>query len=126
MIEPAYGNAPVTPKVERLWHLYIVHAEVGNGGLWQAHFNLDQDFIDVAGQTLRDIGATRHDELLTRAAEFLGPLPRNGEARQAAVDRTDPGELVALDAQWWEGDVLPQVVERHIRTHAPELLPPST
>jgi hypothetical protein len=28
--------------------------------------------------------------------------------------------------QWWEGDVLPQLVERHIRTHAPELLPPST
>ncbi|MDA0169434.1 hypothetical protein OJ998_10085 [Solirubrobacter taibaiensis] len=43
----------------------------------QAYFNLDQDFIDVAAQALRDIGATRYNELLTRAAGLLGELPRD-------------------------------------------------
>ncbi len=125
VIDPAYGLSPVRPGVEALWKIYTVHAEVGNGGLWQVFFNLDQDFIDAAAVALQDIGAARHAELLARTAVVLGELPREGEARQLMVDQTDPEHLAALEDAWYEDEDLDQLVERYIRSHAAELLPPS-
>lgn len=125
VIDPAYGPGPVRPCVEELWKLHTVHAEVGNGGLWQAFYNLDQDFIDASAQLQRDIAAVHHADLLARAGGLMGALPREGAARQAAAARVEPGDLNALDEAWYRDEELEPIVEAYIRAHAGELLPSS-
>jgi hypothetical protein len=90
-----------------LWQAYVVHYEVGNGGLRQVHVNLEPAFIESTGAFLREIGAPRHAELLVESARLFAQDPGDGAF--------DP-----LDHEWYDEKPLEPIVEAYIAAHADE------
>jgi hypothetical protein len=108
------------PFERALWQISVVDYEIGNGGLHQVHSNQDQDFIDAAGEGLREMGAERHAGVLAEATRLIGEVPTDGDARREAIDSIDPDRFNALGDAWYEGEPLADILERYIRAH-PEL-----
>ena len=105
ILSGAVKNADASPAQLGLWHAFVVHSEVGNGGLRQVLENLDDPFIDATVAFLRELGG-RHADLLVQATALRGQGPER---------------FAALDEAWWDEEPsLDAIVDDYIRVNPGE------
>lgn len=86
--------------------VWLLEADVNNGGFDQYYFNSAGDFASTTVGALRKIGAHRTAEILAAAnSEFPNSLPPSQrEERQLKLDEISGSvRFAALEAEFWQG-----------------------
>jgi hypothetical protein len=107
-----------------VYALFLIDAEIENGGFWQLYFNNSGEFANQAAGLLRAVGARLHAKVLARANRVTWPsgaVPASEAARREDLPDIASRSYDAVDAAWTHADsaegTLDTTVERYIRAH---------
>jgi hypothetical protein len=118
----ASGDRTIGPAEWAVRDVWLLEAEVYNGGFHQFFFNSAGDRAAETVDSLALIGAHRTAELVARAnAMFGAPPSRDREERSRQLQAMDPAGLAALaelDLAFWAApEPLTELLAAHCRAH---------
>lgn len=120
----AATRAALNPQQYVVFALFMVDADIENGGFWQLYFNSSGAFANEAVDLLSVVGAPRHGAVVARANRITWPsgdVPALRAARQRALPGINSHRYAAVDAAWTRADeaegTLADLVDRYIRAH---------
>lgn len=98
------GLEALSPAEATAVGVWLLDAEVNNGGFDQYYFNTGGELAALTVQALRDIGAMQTASLLDAANQDIPtlPLPRERDARAAVLDQiADHSRFRALETEYY-------------------------
>jgi hypothetical protein len=100
--------------------LFSVDYKIGNGGIEQLYYNPTGMWANEIPGLMRRIGAPQHAAIIEQTNAVVAPMgrvPRDIDARNAALDRADGARLGQLGDTYYDLEPLEDIVDRFIRAH---------